>query len=241
MKAKKYRRCEHYMRTVYEKGFNLRQPYQFLVDGDFCRSSLQHKFDPKERLPYILAGACRLLVTNCVMHALRQAARTSEDPVVTGAPFVARRLELRRCRHDEPKSVIDCFLDLIGDDNPFHYGVASADEELKGEMRKVPGVPIVYMERVFPLLEAPTALSLSIMDKKEKAKLRVNPIEAALIKRELGDVAQPKLPPKHKKKKIKGPNPLSVKRPTKNHCESSEKVSKRRRQRKKPASAAVEP
>lgn len=241
MKAKKYRRCEHHMLTVYEKGFGLRQPYQFLVDGDFCRSSLQHKFDPKERLPYILAGACRLLVTNCVMHALRQAARASEDPVVTGAPFVARRLELRRCRHDEPKSVIDCFLDLIGKDNPFHYGVASANDGLKGEIRKVPGVPIVYMERVFPLLEAPTALSLSIMNKREKAKLHVNPIEAAIIKKELGDITKPNLSPKHKKKKIKGPNPLSVKKSTKDQCRSSEKASKKRRQRKKPASTATAP
>lgn len=224
------------MQTVYAKGFGLHPPYQFLLDPSFCRASLRYKFDPKERLPFILGAPVRPFVTGCVMHALRQAARASSDPLVTGAPFVARRVELRRCRHDNPLPVTECFHALIGEENPFRYGVATDDEELKTMMRRVPGVPLVYMERAFPLLEAPTKLTRETLAKREAEKLGVPRVEAAIIQREFGDAKEPEMPPKHKRRRAKGPNPLSVKRPTKVKSEaiaSAGEGRKRRRRRKK--------
>lgn len=239
MKVKQQRRCESHMRNVYEKVFNMRQPYQFLVDGDFCRSSLQHKFEPQERLPQVLGGACRLFVTSCVMHHLRQAARTSQDPLIKGAPFAARKLELRRCRHDDPLSVIECFLDLLGTNNPFHYGVASDADDLKQQVRQIPGVPIIYLERGNPLLEAPTVVTRNAMGERERAKLSVTPLEAAVINKTLGEISKPEILSKHKRRRVKGPNPLSVKKSSKSKAAAQEGAApKRRRRRKRSPSAS---
>lgn len=237
---KQQRRCEGYMRAVYERGFNMRQPYQFLVDGDFCRSSLQHKFEPKERLPQVLGGACRLFVTNCVMHLLRQAARTSQDPLITNAPFAARRLELRRCRHDEPLDAAACLLDLIGTHNPFHYGVASDSDDLKQQVRQIAGVPIIYLERGTPLLEAPTTLTMRVMQERERAKRSVTPLEATLINKTLGEISKPEILSKHKRRRAKGPNPLSVKKSSKSKAAAAQDsaTAKRRRRRKRSSSAS---
>ncbi|PJF18007.1 hypothetical protein PSACC_02154 [Paramicrosporidium saccamoebae] len=120
-----------------------------------CRASLRCKFDLRERLPVVLGAPARLLVTACTMTALREASRCTEDASVSGAPFVARRFELRRCRHDEPLPVQECIAALIGEDNPHHYGVVTDAEELKNTARRIAGVPLVFLERTFPLLEAP--------------------------------------------------------------------------------------
>lgn len=223
------------MLNIYAKGFGLHQPYQFLLDPSFCLASLRHKFDPKERLAFILGAPVRLFVTTCVMQALRLAARSSVDPVVTGAPFVARRLELRRCHHDEPCSVAQCFQSLIGKENPFHYGVAADDEQVKASIRQVAGVPLVYVERVFPLLEPPTNLTLATLAKQEASKQGLSTIEAKIIQKQFGDAKEPEIIPKHKRKRAKGPNPLSVKKSGKAAVICTSEGGKKKRQRRKKA------
>jgi U3 small nucleolar RNA-associated protein 23 len=218
MKARKYKRSEHFMQAVYEKGFGLRQPYQLLVDATFCNAVVQHKFDLNERLLVVLGGKVRLMVTNCVMAALRQ---DKSDPKVRAAQGVARAMELRRCRHDTAMPVPQCFADLIDKTNRFHYGVVTNDEELKNLMRGIAGVPIVHLQRVFPLLEPPTKLTLETMARKEASKRTISPVEAKIIEREFGEgkgdsQSSVKV---NRRRKAKGPNPLAVRRSSKTKSE----------------------
>lgn len=216
MKAKKYRRSEHFMRSIYELGFGFRAPYQILLDASFCLSSLRHKFDAKERFTTVLGAACRLMVSSCVMEELRRLAKENpDDHIFTGAPFLARRVELRRCRHAPTLMGTECIKSLLGEDNQFHYGVASDDQRLKEIVRRTIGVPLIYVERTFPLLEAPGQNTLEALAKKQQDRLHLHPIEATVIKKKLGPIAVEESEKKHKKKKIKGPNPLSVKKPSK--------------------------
>lgn len=244
MKAKKYRRCEHYMRNIYERGFGFRAPYQILLDASFCLSSLRHKFDAKERFTTVLGAASRLLVSACVMDELRRLARENpEDHIFTGAPFLARRMELRRCRHEPALSGTECIKSLLGEDNQFHYGVASDDEGLKEIVRRTAGVPLIYMERVFPLLETPGRVTLEALARKEQARLHVHPIEAAVIQKEFGPLAAEEPSKKYKKKKARGPNPLAVKKPTKSRAQppndagTSKGSGRKRRKRRKEVSS----
>lgn len=203
------------MHSVYSRGFGMRPPYQLLVDDTFCLAALRHKFDLRERLPIVMGAPVRLLVTACTMTAMREAAKGAVDPVITGAPFVGRRLELRRCRHDQPLEVSQCIRELIGKDNLHHYGVASNCDQLKDAIRKVPGVPIIFIERTFPLLETPSKLTMATLAKREEAKRHISTTEAAIIKKEFGELSDQTITSKHKKRKAKGPNPLSIRKSTK--------------------------
>ncbi len=48
---------------------------------------------------------------------------------------------------------------FIGESNPHHYFVASQDPELRGKLRRVPGVPLLHIIRNTMVLEKPTDTS----------------------------------------------------------------------------------
>lgn len=225
MKQKKYKRCELTMQNVYGKGFGMRPPYHFLVDASFCVAALRHKFDIRGRMATIFEAPVRMFTTSCVMSELKRAAQeesTKDNPdhIITGATFVARRLELRRCvQHTPPKQTsCDCILDIIKNSKQ-PFGVATGeqkDDRLKRAARLIPGTPLVYVERTFPLLESPSEVTRQALQKKQSQQQKLDPVEAQIIKKrllpsvELNSETLPKK--KHKRKHIKGPNPLSVKK-----------------------------
>lgn len=237
MKINKYRRHEQNMKQVYEKYFGFRQPYQLLVDAAMCTASLRHKFDLKERLGLLLGGPVKLMVSSCVMDTLRAIAKAApEDAIATGAPFVARRLELRRCHHSPAVSVCDCFTQLLGEANINRYGIVTSEDPIKEAARKIPGVPLIYLERTFPLLEAPTKSTLKRTEQLEEEKLHVSKREIAVIKRSLGEEIEPeteKSEPQHKRRKAKGPNPLSMKKKTSIYAKQLEEQRPKRKRKKK--------
>lgn len=201
------------MQQIYEKGFSLRKPYQVLLDDTFLCLAQRHQVDLKRKLEQILGNEVRLMVSGCVMNALKVQSKAGEA-AASSTHNMARSLELRRCRHEkEPKTVGECFKTLIGDDNPFHYCVATASEELKKTVRSVAGIPLLYFERVFPLLEAPTPLTKRRMAELEKEKF------SALSKQEINHIksllpggGEDEVVVKYKKRKAKAPNPLSLKK-----------------------------
>lgn len=230
MKGNKYRRCHQWMQQTYEKGFSLRRPYQILLDDTFLSLSQRHQVDLKKKLELIMGNDVRLMVTGCVMNSLKNQSKavsqSSANLVVSDDSSkiashaylthnMARSLELRRCRHEkDPKSVEECFKSLIGDDNPFHYCVATASEDLKKIVRLVAGIPLLYFERVFPLLEAPTSLTRKRMAEIEKEKFSsISMEEMKRIKNLLpiGDNVDDDIV-KYKKRRAKAPNPLSLKK-----------------------------
>ena len=56
MHGKKYKRSKKYVETIYEKAFGIRQPYQILVDADFCLETLKWKIAPLETLVTVFGG-----------------------------------------------------------------------------------------------------------------------------------------------------------------------------------------
>ena len=58
-----------------------------------------------------------------------------------------------------------------GEGNPHHYFVASQDPELRGELRKRPGVPLLHIIRNTIVLEKPTVTS---QHKAEEVGIRCN-------------------------------------------------------------------
>lgn len=154
----------------------------------------------------------------CVLDELRRLDESEEDGV-TGSVFIAKRFEMRNCRHKPAKSAVECIAELVGTTNPHHYAVAVQNYELRKQLREVLGVPLVFVSHGVVLMEEPTKAAREHAYQKELGKLKPQAFEL----RALTKAAEPKATPasseeeeKKKRKKRKGkrmPNPLSVKRP----------------------------
>jgi U3 small nucleolar RNA-associated protein 23 len=132
--------------------------------------------------------------------------------------------------------VQECIAALVGEENPHHYGIITDVETLKNTARRIAGVPLVFLERTFPLLETPSKRTLDTLRRREEAKLHVSTREKEILKQKFGEAVEPVVKSKHKRRKLKGPNPLSVRKALKTDCApvaSTESGPKRRRRRRK--------
>ena len=227
MKGKKYKRSQHYVKNVYEKYFGIRKSYQVLVDAPFCIETLKIKIAPMEAITEVFGGTVKLMTTPCIQSELQAYDRQND----AGAVFVARRFEVRRCQHDKgSKTGSECVRDLISTNNPHHYCVAGQDLELRKELRKIAGVPLIFILRDTVVMEAPTDKTIEITRKIENKKLKK--VDLDIIKKvtdkmisslskandhdtESLDINKSKLKKKKKQSKEKNPNPLSCKKPKK--------------------------
>lgn len=195
-----------------------------------------------------------LVVSGCVLDELR---RLDEAGVggdaMSGSVFVAKRFELRNCRHSgQGFDSSACIKDLIGLDNPHHYAVAAQNVELRGALREILGVPLILINRGVLVMEQPSKATIDQARKIELNKLKASEFENKAISKILADKADPEAEKqakpekrKRKKKNKSQPNPLSVKRSKKdqNTVESTQssgvavvgKPKRKRRSKKKVA------
>lgn len=225
MKGKKYKRSQHYVQNIYEKYFGIRKPYQIIVDAPFCIETVKIKIAPSAALTEVFGGAVKLMTTPCIQAELAAYDRQND----AGASFVARRFEIRRCQHDKgSKSGSECIKDLISTNNPHHYCIAGQDLELRKDLRKIAGTPLIFILRDTVLMEAPTEKCLEMVKKLEGKKLKKVDLEVikkvtdkiissaplAELETEKDSSIDKKVnkPKKKKKSSVKNPNPLSCKK-----------------------------
>ncbi|KAI5307392.1 hypothetical protein KEM56_002399 [Ascosphaera pollenicola] len=87
----------------------------------------------------------------------------------------------------------------------------------RGQARQIPGVPIIYVKRSVMILEPLSGGSERIRENIEREKFRegIKAPEAVVGKRKRDETGEKQPSSKPAKKKNKGPNPLSVKKPKK--------------------------
>mmetsp|Transcript_21660 Transcript_21660/g.24515 ORF Transcript_21660/g.24515 Transcript_21660/m.24515 type:complete len:201 (-) Transcript_21660:963-1565(-) len=133
-------------------------PYYVLLDTNFINFSIQNKLDILKAMMDCLLGKCIPCITDCVIaeleklgHRFNLALRLAKDP----------RFERIKCVH---KGVYadDCLVNKVTQHRC--YIVATCDKDLKRRIRKIPGVPIMYIvshkysiERMPEALGAPKA------------------------------------------------------------------------------------
>lgn len=163
----------------------------------------------------------------------------------------AKTYERRRCNHHElenPLSTLECFSEVVDPKesltNKHHYVVATQDTKVRAKMRRIPGVPLVYINRSVMILE-PMAVSGQVeRENQEKAKFKAglkgrrgaNSGEKRKLEDDSEDVdrepnmnshentatgGDPRPMKKTRVKGPKGPNPLSVKKPQKKAAPST--------------------
>lgn len=115
-------------------------PYRILLDTNFINFSIQNKLDIVKAAMDCLYAKCIPCITDCVMAELeklgpkfRVALRAAKDP----------RFEILKCTH-KGTYADDCICHRV-QANPI-YIVGTCDKDLKRRLRKIPGVPIMYIK-----------------------------------------------------------------------------------------------
>ena len=116
-------------------------PYHILVDTNFVNFSIQNKLDIFQGMMDCLYAKCVPYITDCVMAELEKlgskfkvAQRIVKDP----------RFERLPCMHSGTYAD-DCIVNRATQHRC--YIVATCDRDLKRRIRKIPGVPIMYVSQ----------------------------------------------------------------------------------------------
>ncbi|TIA88998.1 hypothetical protein E3P99_02283 [Wallemia hederae] len=117
----------------------LAPPYHVLIDTNFINFSLQNKLDLVQGMMDCLFAKCIPCVSDCVIAELeklgtkyRMALRVAKDPRFLRIP----------CSH-KGTYADDCIIQRIQAHKC--YIVATCDRELRRRVRKVPGIPLMYI------------------------------------------------------------------------------------------------
>ncbi|XP_056597376.1 rRNA-processing protein UTP23 homolog [Triplophysa dalaica] len=206
----KIKRQKHAKKSIifYKYNFSFRQPFQVLLDGTFCQAALKNKIQIKEQLPKYLMGEVHLCTTNCALKELE-----SLPKELYGAKLILQRFQLRNCTHTkEPLPASQCLLSMLGETNPHHYFIATQDQELTTSLKKIPGVPLLYIILNTIVLDKPSASTLKHVEAVQQGEIvsssQQKSIQSLKEKQGLGKDGEEKRG-KKRKRKSNNPNPLS--------------------------------
>lgn len=175
------------------------------------------------------------MITQCSIRHLYSLS-LSEHPHKDAAIDLAKKFERRRCNHHElpePLSEKECMESVIihNGENKHRYCVATQAPDIRQDLRAVPGIPLVYINRSVMIMEPMAPISAMKREREERGKFvagikDTRPKQAKRKREEGGEVEKEESSEgKDKKKRIKrrgpkGPNPLSVKKKKKLSGES---------------------
>lgn len=115
-------------------------PYQIICDTNFINFSIKNKLDVKQALMDCLLAKTIPYVTECIIAELENLGAKYR----VALQIVKNNFEVLPCSH-KGTYADDCIVERITRHKC--YMVGTCDKELKGRIRKVPGIPIVYIKR----------------------------------------------------------------------------------------------
>ncbi|KAL7074671.1 hypothetical protein ACQ4LE_005979 [Meloidogyne hapla] len=210
MKVKRLKRASRVL-TFFRYKFGYIPPYSILLDGTFCQEALKCKINLREQLPkYLRDENLEMFVTECVLNELEQLGKP-----LYGALCIAQQFKIAKCPHRPLRSAADCIAHLArrsqkdNEKKKILYFVATQDAELLQKLRILGGIPLMSIRYNSIILEKPSEESEKLA---ESSTTKNQPDEIQKIKKlrkiELGEEETPK----YRKRKAKGPNPLSCKK-----------------------------
>ncbi|CAI6272838.1 unnamed protein product [Periconia digitata] len=225
-RAKAYRKLMH----QYQIQFGFREPYQVLLDSAILEDAHRTKIDLVSRLQTVLQGQVKPMITQCSIRHLYNA-----TPKNNALIEEAKTYERRRCNHHElenPLPDLECLKEVVDPKgsmtNKHRYVVASQDIDVRKHMRRIAGVPVIYISKSVMLLEPMGASSEEVRNREEKSKFKLGlkgarkPDAGQKRKREgneeededhaEGQSTDTKPQKKKRQQGPKQPNPLSVKK-----------------------------
>ncbi|KAL3662643.1 hypothetical protein V7S43_012490 [Phytophthora oleae] len=208
----------------------IKPPYKVLLDGNFIAMCVQMKVDVQERVPKYLQvkpHECEFYVPHAALEELKMLGETTKEAYDLAKSFkVAEAYDQDDSSDDKPVDVSKHIQSIIGAKNERKFVVCTQEVELRKALRLVPGVPLMYLNRSVLVFEEISRATLAIVRQEEKAnmaKLDVNE------KRKLEQMQEGESGENHEeqqrlqKKRAKGPNPLSMKKPAKKKVRAKKK------------------
>lgn len=205
----------------------IKPPYKVLLDGNFIAMCVQMKVDVRERVPKFLQvkpHECELFVPRAALEELKMLGETTKEAYELAQSFKVAEA------YDQPEAdavdVSKVVQSIIGDKNDRKFVVCTQEVELRKALRLVPGVPLIYLNRSVLVFEEISRATLAIVRQEEKAnmaKLDVNEKRKLEQMQEGEDGQDHEEKQRLAKKRAKGPNPLSVKKPIKKKVRAKKK------------------
>ena len=243
-RAKQYRKQMQVLRTA----FKFKTPIQCLVDDSTVLESAKTSYDLIKGINSVVQMECKFLITQCCIQHLYD----SNNQL---AVDLAKRMEKRRCGHKETLSSFECMKSItnVEGENKYRYLVVTQDENLRTSLRNIAGVPLVFLHRSVLVMEPLSKVTKRVVSAVERMKLTqgLNSIDAGKRSRDSdnedgedgeGDDQNNGNRPVKKGKKVKGVNPLAMKKKQKKvvpakstdkqDTESNDDGKKKRRRRK---------
>lgn len=226
MKVKRQKHVRKVM-TFYRNNYGFSTPYTVLIDGTFCKAALSFKINIREQMSKYLDAEVNLCTTTCV-----RAECQSFGPLLYGPLKVLEQFKLYPCKHAEPVPAFRCVQQMIGKKNKNKLLLATQDQSLTETMKKTAGLPLLYIAYNAITLEAPSDKSKDIAEKNLDNRINTSEHAQSVLKQLKLQTFGEEV--KHKKKKRpKGPNPLSCMKKKKTVQNSAvDKKQKRKRRRK---------
>ncbi|WVW80664.1 hypothetical protein I302_102650 [Kwoniella bestiolae CBS 10118] len=215
-RAKTYKR----VMALYVQTFGFRHPFQILVSHDILLESSKSSMDIVKILGDVVQGECKPMITQCCMEALYALGKDHQQ--VTN---LAKTFERRRCNHRTAIEGNECLKDVIGQTNKHRYVLASQSLALRTSLEPVPGLPIIHFNRTGVLvLSPPSTATIREKNKGEEAR-RLDGLREMEGVVDGENVVGANTPSQvgAGRRKVKGVNPLSVKKKKKVRVEGGSK------------------
>lgn len=171
----------------YAACYGFREPYKILCDGTFVHHLISNQITPADTaIANTLGGTVKLFTTRCVVEELKRLGSSYSDSL-----DAARSLFTARCDHVNKKSAVACITEVIGEDNPEHFFVSTQDADLRKNLTKIPGVPVIYALRNALFLECPSTFQRKFAKVAEEQRSHMTDKEYKMLniqkKRKLAD------------------------------------------------------
>jgi rRNA-processing protein FCF1 homolog len=111
-------------------------PFSVILDTNFINFSIKNKLEISEKFMDCLLAKCFLYVTECVI------AEIQKLNFKIALKVIKKSCQVIKCNH-KGTYADDCIVNLVTTNRI--YIVATCDRGLKRRLRKIPGVPIVFI------------------------------------------------------------------------------------------------
>ncbi|THG19744.1 hypothetical protein TEA_003209 [Camellia sinensis var. sinensis] len=116
-------------------------------------------------------------ILRCVLAELKSLGESYSESLKA-----ARNLFTARCDHEKRKSAVACIVEIIGEDNPEHFFVATQDADLRKNLQEVPGVPVIFGLRNALMLEPPSAFQHQFAKSTEEERSHMTEFEYKMLR-----------------------------------------------------------
>ncbi|KAL2537422.1 PIN domain-like family protein [Forsythia ovata] len=154
-------------------------PFKVICDGTFVHHLLVNRLTPADTaLVNTLGATVKIFTTRCVLAELKSLGDSYSKSL-----NAARSLIIARCEHEKRKSALACITEVIGENNPEHFIVATQATELRKKFQEdsIPGVPVIYGLRNALFLEQPSAFQHQFAKTAEEQRSHMTKLDYKML------------------------------------------------------------